>query len=60
MRWQPRQWHAIVTMGGAVMRMRIRSQRQAAVQGSFQSDIIEMYRADDRVGMRAGIRRPEA
>jgi hypothetical protein len=37
MRWQPLQWQAIVTIGGAVISMRIRSHRQPAVHGNFQS-----------------------
>jgi hypothetical protein len=35
--WQPRQWHAIVNIGGLVTRMRTRPHRQPPSQGSFQS-----------------------
>jgi hypothetical protein len=37
MRWHPAQWHAMVTIGGAVTRICRRSQRQRAVHGNFHS-----------------------
>jgi hypothetical protein len=40
MRWQPVQWHAIVTTGGAVIFMRTCPQRHPASQGKFQSLIV--------------------
>ncbi|XQU71614.1 hypothetical protein OJJOAM_004403 [Cupriavidus sp. H18C1] len=35
--WQPVQWHAIVSSGGAVISKRNRPHRQPPVQGRFQS-----------------------
>jgi hypothetical protein len=35
--WQPRQWQAIVIIGGLVTRMRTLPQRQPPSHGSFQS-----------------------
>jgi hypothetical protein len=34
MRWQPVQWHAMVSSGGALMRIFTRPQRQAPSSGS--------------------------
>src|SRR3569623_1753223 len=37
--WQPRQWQAMVSIGGLVTRIRVRRQRQAPSQGSVQLSI---------------------
>jgi len=42
--WQPKQWQAMVSIGGLVTRMRTRPQRQPPSQGSFQSGMFLSYK----------------